>query len=84
MIQATSIKDGMKVLCKDGNVVGTVDHMEKDGKTVKLTRDAAGAHHWLPLEAIAAIDAKGAHLKTSADDAKKAWKASAPQPAVNY
>ncbi len=81
MVQAKEIKDGMQVLCKDGNLVGTVDHMETDGKTIKLKRDMTGAHHWCGLDAIASVDAKGAHLKTSADVAKKAWQNAAPRSA---
>ncbi len=81
MVQSKEIKDGMQVLCKDGNLVGTVDHMEADGKTIKLKRNTTGTHHWLGMDAVASVDAKGAHLKMSADIAKKALQASAPRSA---
>ena len=81
MVQANEIKNGIQVLCKDGNLVGIVDHMETDGKTIKLKRDTTGAHHWYSLDGIQSVDVKGAHLKTSADAAKKAMQASAPRSA---
>ncbi len=81
MVQAKEIKDGMQVLCKDGNLVGIVDHMESDGKTIKLKRDTTGAHRWYGLDGVQSIDAKGVHLKTSGDVAKKAMQTTAPRSA---
>lgn len=84
MIHIHDLKKRMNVLACDGKIVGSVDHVENDGKTLKLTRDDDGVNHWLRVDAIAAIDGEGAHLELTADEARRSWQATPPQGLLNY
>lgn len=72
MAQAHEIRGGMQVLGSDGGMVGTVDGVEGDG--IKLARDAAGIHHFVPLAWIGRID-EHVHLDRSAQLVRDGWTA---------
>ena len=72
MAQAHEIREGMQVLGSDGGMVGTVDGVE--GDRIKLTRDAAGTHHYVPLAWTARID-EHLHLDRSAALVRDSWTA---------
>ncbi|WP_375391183.1 DUF2171 domain-containing protein [uncultured Sphingomonas sp.] len=65
MAQASDIREHMEVRDAAGVNVGTVDHVE--GDRIKLTRShsADGEHHYIPLTAVARVDAH-VHLNASA------------------
>lgn len=79
MYKQGDIKEHMKVIAKDGAIFATVDHLEGGTNTIKLTRDKkTGAHHWIPLEWVKKVDAKGVHIDKPADEAEKKWQESPP------
>jgi hypothetical protein len=84
MVHAHDLKKRMNVVTSDGIVIGSLDHLENDGKTLKLTRDERGVNHWLRLDAVASIEADGAHLRLDAQEAQRIWQATAPQGLLNY
>ena len=68
----TKIKPHMPVVCSNDKQFATVDHI--DGKQVKLTRDAQGQHHFIPLEWVKFVDDK-VHIDRPGDQAMKEWTA---------
>ena len=74
MVEATQIKEHMKVIGSDGQHVGTVDHMEGSDK-IKLAKSdpaAGGKHHFISLSLVDHIDAH-VHLNKSAKDVQSKW-----------
>lgn len=49
MINASTIKPEMPVVCSQDGQFATVDHME-GSKSIKLNRDKNGQHHYIPLD----------------------------------
>jgi hypothetical protein len=54
MVDTTLIREHMPVVDRDGQPIGTVDHL--DAGRLKLTRDEKGQHHYLPLSEVSAVD----------------------------
>lgn len=56
MVDTSAIRTHMPVIGSDGQHVGTVDGVE--GDRIKLTKDDSrdGAHHYVPLTAVARVD----------------------------
>ena len=76
MISANQIKPHMPVVGSNDGQFATVDHMEgKDA--IKLTKDASGKHHYIPLSWVTLVDDK-VHIDRSEDQAMRDWK-TAPQ-----
>jgi hypothetical protein len=48
MINPSEIKPGMSVVCSEDAQFAVVDHLEGDS-SIKLRRDEAGQHHYIPL-----------------------------------
>lgn len=48
MTNTDQIKPDMPVVCSQDGQFATVDHME-GLNTIKLTKDKAGQHHYIPL-----------------------------------
>src|SRR3954454_25403857 len=48
------IPDHTPIIGSDGRQVGTVDGVE--GEYIKLTRDAAGQHRWLPRKLVTSLE----------------------------
>jgi hypothetical protein len=72
MINASQVKEHMEVICSNGGHVGTVDHVE--GDRIKMTRSdksAGGQHHYLPLSAVAGIEAGKLKLNVDGQRAKQ-------------
>lgn len=74
---AAQIKEQMPVVGSDNQPVATVDHLDP-GNTIKLTKDAQGQHHWIPLAWVQRVDAQ-VHLNRPARQARQEWSTSAPQ-----
>ncbi|MBC9178199.1 DUF2171 domain-containing protein [Pseudoroseomonas ludipueritiae] len=54
MVDTTLIREHMPVVDCNGQPIGTVDHL--DAGRLKLTRDAQGRHHYLPLSEVSMVD----------------------------
>ncbi len=67
------IRPHMEVKASDGEVIGTVDHLDGD-KQIKLTKseDAEGRHHFIPTEWVERVDAH-VHLSKSAEEVRENW-----------
>lgn len=57
LVDASMLREHMEIVGACGNHVGVVDHVE--GDRIKLTRKDSGdgRHHYLPLSAIAWVEA---------------------------
>jgi hypothetical protein len=75
-VDSNRIADHMPVVCSDGGQFGTVDHLDK-GKSIKLTRDDQGKHHWIPLDWVTTVDDK-VHVDRPGNQAMREWSSSAP------
>jgi hypothetical protein len=76
MIQARQIKSDMPVVCSENGQFAVVDHMEN--KTcIKLTKDASGQHHYIPLSWVKKVDDK-IHIDRPGDQAMREWSTTAP------
>lgn len=83
MFNPTDIKQHMNVIAKDGTVIGIVDQLEGGTQSIKLTRDLdSRVHHWISLECVKKVDAKGVHLSEDGDAARQSLQSSPPAMAV--
>jgi hypothetical protein len=76
MIDASQIKPHMPVVCSENGQFAVVDHLE--GKNaIKLTKDDAGHHHYIPLSWVRSIDSR-VHIDRTGDQAMREWSTTAP------
>ena len=68
--KAEQIKAHMPVVCSNNGQFATVDHIE--GKSVKLTKDDKGQHHYIPLDWVKSIDDK-VHIDRPGKQAMTDW-----------
>jgi hypothetical protein len=68
--KSEQIKADMPVVCSENGQFATVDHVE--GKSVKLTKDDKGQHHYIPLDWVKTIDDK-VHIDRPGDKAMSDW-----------
>lgn len=72
MINVDQIKPDMPVVCSENGQFAVVDHMQgKD--TIKLKRDDAGQHHYIPVSWVKTVDGK-VHVDRSGEQAMKDWR----------
>jgi len=76
MTDTAQIREHMPVVCSEDGQFATVDHMDA-GNTIKLTRDDAGNHHWIPAEWVTHVDDK-VHVDRPGDQAMREWSSTAP------
>lgn len=69
-LDPTQIREHMPVVGSNGSQLGMVDHI--DGSYIKLTKDDADQHHWIPLSWVTSVD-DAVHLDRSVQDARQAW-----------
>ncbi|MDP9370976.1 MAG: DUF2171 domain-containing protein [Chloroflexota bacterium] len=67
----------MPVVDASGTSVGTVDHLDP-GNTIKLTKDAQGQHHWIPLQWVTRVD-QHVHLNLPAEEVRLVWSSIPPR-----
>lgn len=74
MMFVQQIKEGQKVVGADGGHVGTVDSLS--GQLLKLKKndpESGGAHHYLDIGLVVAIDGDSIKLILPASEAKERW-----------
>jgi hypothetical protein len=74
MIEASQIREHMKVVGSDGQHVGTVDRVE--GQQIKLTKSdpaAGGEHHYIDLGMVDEVKDDSVCLSRTAEEARKSW-----------
>jgi hypothetical protein len=71
MINPTEIKPGMAVVCSENGQFAVVDHVDGDA-AIKLRRDDAGMHHYIPLEWVTKVDDK-VHIDRPGKQAMREW-----------
>jgi hypothetical protein len=71
MIDASQIKPHTPVVCSKNGQFATVDHMEGD-KVIKLSKDASGQHHYIPLSWVTSVDDR-VHIDRPGPQAMKEW-----------
>jgi hypothetical protein len=65
------IKPHMPVVCSNNGQFAVVDHVE-GGNAIKLTKDASGQHHYIPLTWVTSVDDK-VHVDRPGDQAMREW-----------
>ena len=75
MINVEQIKPEMPVVCSQGGQFAVVDHMEGPD-SIKLKKDQAGKHHFIPLRWVTMVDAK-VHIDRPGSQAMKEWRTEA-------
>lgn len=65
------IKPQMPVVCSEDGQFATVDHVE-GRDLIKLTRDAQGKHHYIPLTWVSSVDDK-VHVDRPGSQAMREW-----------
>jgi hypothetical protein len=76
MIDISKISPKMPVVCSENGQFAVVDHME-GRDTIKLARDKAGQHHYIPLEWVVSVDDK-VHIDRPGKQAMQEWSSSPP------
>lgn len=72
---AETVKPDMPVVCSNDGQFAVVDHLEgKD--TIKLKRDGAGKHHFIPTSWVKLVDDK-IHIDRPGEQAMKEWRTEA-------
>ena len=76
MMFVEQIKEGQKVVGSDGGPVGTVDGL--NGQLLKLKKNdpesgSGGAHHYLDIGLIVAVEGDTLKLIVPAAEAKERW-----------
>jgi len=77
----TLIKPHMPVVCSNNGQFATVDHLE-GADSIKLTRDAGGQHHYIPLNWVTTVDDK-VHIDRPGKQAMQEWSTTPLGPQAN-
>ena len=77
MIDATKIKPHMPIVCSENGKFAVVDHLE-GSNVIKVTKDDAGRHHYIPLSWVTSVDTK-VHVDRTGDQAMREWWSSPPE-----
>ena len=74
MMDTTKIKPNMPVVCSENGQFAVIDHMEGTD-SIKLKKDKAGQHHYIPVSWVTSVDDK-VHVDRTGDEAMRAWSTS--------
>lgn len=74
MMDTTKIKPNMPVVCSENGQFAVIDHMEGTD-SIKLKKDKAGQHHYIPTSWVTSVDDK-VHVDRTGDQAMQAWSTS--------
>ncbi|MDP3010994.1 MAG: DUF2171 domain-containing protein [Methylococcales bacterium] len=77
MINIDQIKPDTPVVCSEDGQFATVDHMETTD-TIKLKKDDAGQHHYIPLIWVTSTDDGKVKVDRPGDQAMKEWSTVSP------
>ncbi|MDZ4678447.1 MAG: DUF2171 domain-containing protein [Oligoflexia bacterium] len=72
MINSSEIKPDMPVVCSEDGQFAVVDHLEGN-ESIKLKKDKAGKHHFIPLSWVKSVDGK-VHIDRPGDQAMREWR----------
>lgn len=72
MINSQEIRPDMPVVCSQNGQFAEVDHLENND-SIKLKKDEAGQHHYIPLKWVTNVDDK-VHIDRPGDQAMKEWR----------
>jgi len=78
MINPDQIKPDMPVVCSQDGQFATVDHMEETD-TIKLNKDKAGQHHYIPLTWVSSIENGKVKVDRPGDQAMQEWSTVSPK-----
>ena len=70
------IKPHMPVVCSNNRQFAEVDHLD-GGDHIKLTKDASGQHHYIPLTWVTSVDDK-VHVDRPGAQAMREWTTTPP------
>ena len=70
-VDGATIKPGMPVVCSNDGQFAVVDHMQ-GADSIKLNRDDAGVHHYIPLRWVTHVDGK-VHVDRPGKQAMREW-----------
>lgn len=76
MVNPSEIKPGMPVVCSEDGQFAVVDHIEGES-SIKLRRDVAGQHHYIPLSWVTEVDEK-VHVDRPGKQAMREWSSVPP------
>ena len=79
MINANHIKPGIPVVCSNHGQFAVVDHLQ-GADHIKLRKDAAGNHHFIPLSWVKQVDDK-VHIDRPGEQAMREWSTAPPDKA---
>ena len=72
----TNIREHMKVMGSDEQLVGTVDKVEGDRiKLAKNDPQAGGKHHYIPTDWVESVEGDEVLLRQKAQEARQQWQA---------
>lgn len=77
MFDGNRINPDMPVVCSKNGQFATVDHTE-GADFIKLKKDKAGQHHFIPMAWVKSVDDK-VHIDRTGDQAMKEWTTSPRQ-----
>ncbi len=76
--QAARIQEHMAVVGANNEPIGKVDRLDA-GDTIKLTKDAQGRHHWIPLKWVASVTGDQVRLSRAAQQVQREWLSNPPR-----
>ena len=71
-MQNNQIQPDMPVVCSQDGQFAEVDHME-DADTIKLKRDSAGKHHYIPLSWVTSVEGGKVKIDRPGEEAMQEW-----------
>ncbi|WP_394753280.1 DUF2171 domain-containing protein [Crenothrix sp.] len=77
MTTADQIKPDMPVVCSEDGQFSVVDHMEGQ-TTIKLKKDKAGQHHYIPLSWVTSTEDGKVKVDRPGDEAMQDWSTTPP------
>jgi hypothetical protein len=81
MISASQIKPRTPIVCSNDAQLGVVDHVEGND-TIKLSKDANGQHHYIPMNWVTSVDDQ-VHIDRSGGEAMREWTQTATTTTTN-
>lgn len=76
-MQSNQIQPDMPVVCSQDGQFAEVDHME-GADTIKLKRDDAGNHHYIPLSWVTSVENGKVKIDRPGEEAMQEWTESSP------